>query len=670
MVRNRIIEQRIEIITESLEEGVELDYTTLLDDLNYYYDQNINLNNATQDELASLYLLTDFQINALFNHLAQFGQLKQIWELQAVESWDEVTIYNILPFVTVNPPSELTGVSLKKILNEGKHDLFLRYTETLEDQRGYLPAEEGSTASRYLGDQRRYYARYRFTFANNLSLGFTAEKDPGEEFFTGTQKNGFDFYSAHLFYQDKTRIRKLAVGDFQAQFGQGLTLWSGLAFGKTAAAMNVKRIPLGIRPYTSVDENRFLRGGAVTLGWGDVELTAFYSRKAIDANLVVDPDTTSEELNQTITSFQLTGFHRTENEIFDKDAIMETYMGANLSVKKRRWNVGVTAVASEFDADVERNLALYNQFDFNSNENQVVGVDYGYTKNNVSFFGETSVSANGGWATLNGLLVALHPKASVAIMQRHFTRDFQNPIANAFAESTRPQNEKAIYIGSQFKFNRRWILSAYADYYEFDWLRFATDGPSNGRDYLLQLNHKPNRKTEFYVRYRSRTRARNNAFFDDNIDVPRTNHQENFRINASVLVHPNVKLKSRVEMIHFRPDQAPKERGFLIYQDVVYKKVGLPISFSGRIGLFETDSFNARVYAYETDVLYSFSIPAYFSTGVRYYAMIKYRIKKGVDLWVRYGRWAYTDRQTVGTGLDEIEGPNRSDLRMQLRLRF
>ncbi|MGB0424727.1 MAG: hypothetical protein ACPGED_10395, partial [Flavobacteriales bacterium] len=393
MVRQRIIEQRIEIISESLDEGEELDYTTLLDDLNHFYDVKIDLNHTDALELSALNLLTEFQINALLDHIDTYGPLQKIWELQSVKLWDLPTIYNVLPFVKTNSVSELSGVKLKKVLKEGSHDLFLRYQQVLETPIGYTEAPEGSTSARYLGDQSRMYARYRFTYARNISIGFTAEKDPGEEFFTGSQKQGFDFYSAHFFYQDKTFVRKALIGDFQAQFGQGLTLWSGLAFGKSAAVMGVKRTALGIRPYTSVDENRFLRGGAITLGAKNVEVTAFYSKKDIDANLVSFGDTLSEEANPVISSFQQSGFHRTENEMFDKDAISETYFGTNVSYKTRNLSLGLTGVASRFDAEVNRNLALYNQFEFNSNENQVVGVDYSFGLKNVNFFGETSMSA-------------------------------------------------------------------------------------------------------------------------------------------------------------------------------------------------------------------------------------------------------------------------------------
>jgi len=44
----------------------------------------------------------------------------------------------------------------------------------------------------------------------------TMEKDPGEEFFRGSNRVGFDFYSAHLYYRNISRtVKALAFGDYQ-----------------------------------------------------------------------------------------------------------------------------------------------------------------------------------------------------------------------------------------------------------------------------------------------------------------------------------------------------------------------------------------------------------------------------------------------------------------------
>jgi hypothetical protein len=41
-----------------------------------------------------------------------------------------------------------------------------------------------------------------------------------------------------------------------------------------------------------------------------------------------------------------------------------------------------------------------------------------------------------------------------------------------------------------------------------------------------------------------------------------------------------------------------------------------------------------------------------------------------VDLWLRYGAWIYRDQTSIGSGLQEIAGNVRSDIKVQMRWRF
>lgn len=676
ILRQQMIEQRIEVIVENLDDDIQLDYTTLFDELSTYLDRPLNLNKATQQQLQQLYLLSDIQILNLLNHIERFGPLREMYELQAVTGWDLTTIYLIQPFVQVKGGLEASRWTFRDVLKEGNSDLFIRTQRILEEQRGYSEISPEELAEnpnrRYLGSPWKLYTRYRFRYRNNLSIGFTAEKDQGEEFFQGTQKNGFDFYSAHFYYEDKGWLRKVAIGDYQAQFGQGLTVWSGLGFGKSPFIASAKRSALGIRPYTAVDENLFFRGAAATLGWGKTELTVFYSDKDIDANIVAVEDTsdTGEGQLLSVSSFQLSGFHRTENELFDKDAIRERHIGGNLAYKDRKFSIGATAMRSEWDADVRRNLQLYNQFEFNSNENLVAGVDYNLVVRNMNFFGEASMSQNGGYAFLNGVLMALDQRLSVVALHRHFSRDYQSLYANAFAERSRPINEQGLYLGFDFQAARKWKLTGYADHFRSPWLSFLVDAPSAGHEYLLQLTHKPSRKNEFYIRWRKRSKDRNNNLIDSPIDQPVPWTQHFFRLHTSYKVHENVQFKTRVEWTGFQLEGGELEQGFLLYQDVVFRKLMAPWNFTFRYALFETDSYNSRLYAYENDVLYFFSVPAYFNRGSRFYAITKIKLARRCDLWLRYAQWVYNDQTTVNAGLEQIDGNTRSEFRAQLRLRF
>ncbi|HRP61592.1 MAG TPA: helix-hairpin-helix domain-containing protein, partial [Vicingus sp.] len=99
--KNQIIEQRVEYLIES-EESSDIDYTTIFEQLNYYYDRPLNLNKASTNELKELSLFSDIQINNLLSHIENNGKLMTLEELQTIQGFDLATIRMITPFVKVS----------------------------------------------------------------------------------------------------------------------------------------------------------------------------------------------------------------------------------------------------------------------------------------------------------------------------------------------------------------------------------------------------------------------------------------------------------------------------------------------------------------------------------------------------------------------------------------
>ena len=669
-----LIEQRIEMIAENAEDE-DIDFTTLFDYLAYIYDHPLNINNPkNEDDLRQIRMLSDIQINNLYDHIDRNGKLISIYELQAVEGWTIYTIKTILPFVTVNVDLYAPSISFKEMVRNSSNELFIRYSRVLEQQEGYAPIDDSTLAvspnKRYSGSPDKLYTRYRFKFRNNISAGFTAEKDAGEQFFTGNQKNGFDFYSGHLYLSGFGKLKSLAIGDFHAQFGQGLTIWSGLAFGKSADILTVKRNARGLRPYASVDENLFLRGGGATIALGKIQFTAFGSHKKIDANVSYD-DTTSNFDGYTITSFQQTGLHRTPSEVEDKNIIGETHLGGNLQFNTRKLRIGISGLHSNYDANVQRNLSYYNQFEFNDNTNTILGTDYNFLFRNFNLYGEVARSANGGTAQIHGALISLDPSVTLSVVYRNYGRDFQNNLSNAFSENSKNINESGIMIGLKLTRGKKFQLNAYLDQFKFPWLKYQVDKPqTTGHDYLVQLQYKPSKKLIMYGRIRARNRPINTEQDIDDIDFIVARNQINYRYNISYKVSESFTLRNRIEYVDFQRGMSDREAGFLIYQDILYKPLSSNLSFSFRYALFETDSYDSRVYAYENDVLYYFSIPAYYRTGTRTYLTAKYRIRKGLDLWLRWAQWHFSNTNEIGSGNEMIEGNTKTDIRAQIRLKF
>lgn len=679
------IQQQLEIIGENSTDE-EADYTNLVEVLIYANQNPINLNKTNKEELEALGLLNDIQINHLLSHIEKHGKLITIYELQGINGFDLQTIQKILPYVKVTDNFATAHFGAKEMFKNGQHTILLRYGRTIEDQTGFSSIDSASLAksinSRYIGSPDKIYARYRFTYGTNISWGVTAEKDQGELFFknkqkfnydwyenslNGNQKTGFDFYSAHFYLKNVKFIRALAIGDYQATFGQGLTLWSGQAFGKSAEIMSTKRSAGGIRAYTSVDENRFMRGAATTLGYKKFEATAFYSRKRVDANI---SDTTDTGEAAEISSLQETGYHSTSSEIADKDAILQTMVGGNVSYKGRKFNVGVSALSYQLDVDYNRSLSYYNQFEYSSSKNFNVGVDYNFIVKNFNFFGEAGMSQSGGKAFVNGVLISLDPRLSITVLHRYYERNFQNLMSNGFGESTSPANEKGLYIGAVAKPTNKTTITAYYDRFEFPWLRYQSNAPSYGNDYMAQFNYTPSKKVDMYVRVRTRDKQKN-ATGIDLISFLVPVKQSNYRFNISYSISKTIKLRNRIELIDYKLDDNKTEKGYLVYQDVVYSKLGKPLSVTFRYAIFQTDSYDARIYAYENDIPGSFSIPAYYDRGSRFYIMLDYNLTRRIELWLRYSQTFYDNKTVISEGsLTEIQGNTKSEIKAQVRFKF
>jgi len=45
---------------------------------------------------------------------------------------------------------------------------------------------------------------------------------------------------------------------------------------------------------------------------------------------------------------------------------------------------------------------------------------------------------------------------------------------------------------------------------------------------------------------------------------------------------------------------------------LIFKPLSFPVSFSTRLACFDTESYNARIYANENDILYAYSFPVYY----------------------------------------------------------
>ena len=673
-VKSEVIQQRIEFISEQLQ-SEDIDLTNYIEQLNYFYDHPINLNATTGEDLEELGLLTSVQINDLILHRKLFGKFISIYELQGLKYWELTTIQLVLPFIQIDDKFDNLHITLKEALKGGKYEMFLRYQPMVEEKGGYEKVSDSIMANSnnyYKGNGDRYYTRFRYTYKTNISVGVTAEKDPGEQFFSGAQKNGFDFYSAHAFFKGGKYLRSAVIGDYQVQVGQGLNVWSSYAFGKTSDIATMKRSAIPLRPYTSVDEARFFRGIAFDFGVKSFSLLAFASSKMVDASSIAD--STYEDL-EFISTIDLSGLHRTNREIDKMNSLRENIAGLNLKYSKSGLKLGLAGVYQGYDKPYEKSVQLYNQFDFRGKQNFSFSGDYSYNIKNINIFGEVSKVWNtdlnqfkSGWAMVHGAMIALDPRASIGILYRDYQKDYQTFYNAGFSEGSNTQNEKGLYTGIKLKLASAWSLNGYVDVFQFPWMKYGVDAPSRGHEFLLQPSYKPNKIFEIYLRFRQQLREKNSRDYLGNVTPLEDVLQRNYRINLSYVINESFTFKSRIEFVTVHRNSTGQKRGMLITQDLLYKPKSFPLDFSLRYALFDTDDYDTRLYSFENNALYAFAVPAYYYQGSRAYVLIRYSFLRHCDLWVRYGVFLYNNRTSISSGAEGIIGSRKTDLIVQLRI--
>ncbi|MCK8491910.1 helix-hairpin-helix domain-containing protein [Spirosoma sp. RP8] len=646
-----------------------IDYQSVYDALTQLYANPLDLNTATREELEATYLLTERQLTSLANYRLDVGDLLSVYELQAVPDFDLPTIRRLIPFVTVAGTSGLFG----NLPTPTDNYLIVRYEQVMEQQKGYQEAiadKNGKLPTRYLGNSQQWYARYRYSRPRAFSVGLTLEKDPGEamRWQPSARQYGTDYVSFHAQLQNRGRWRNIILGDYQLQVGQGLVLSAGFVLGKSAETVQTVRRPtLGARPYTSLTEYGYFRGATATYAIRPtLDLTLMAARNRRDAN------TTTDNQEVIATSLQTSGLHRTPSELDDQGSLLETNIGAHLLYHDRRQSqLGLTFLRTDFDNFFRRRNLPYNQYEFTGKHNLVLGLHGGYIWRNWNFFGEVARSSgsatnSGGTGVVIGTLTSFTKKIDLAILIRHYDQNFHSFYSNGFSEGSRTINESGAYVGAKYTVYRKLTVSAFVDYFRFPWLKFLVEKPSSGFDYLLQTRYTPNRQTAFYAIYHEEHKQKNLPDSNPKVIVGTT--RRSLAFNAEYKLTPGLSLRSRVQWGSFAYSAQSSSNGFALVQDATLELRKL--SLSGRIALFGTDDYDSRQYVYERDVLYAFSFPAYYNRGFRHYLLAQYNLNRHVTIWLRWSRTDLINQQTVGSDLDQINAPHKSEVKIQTRWRF
>jgi hypothetical protein len=652
--QNDVIENIVESYSEIFDESTDL--TPLLEDLERYLETPININTATRNDLERLHFLTSFQIENILNYRQSVGQIYSQYELLAIDGLKQQTADILTAFVRFDDAE-----TEKKTFTS--QQIHFRYGQYIEKQAGFIENDEGKKA--YAGIPQNLLFKYRIETTNQFEAGITANNKSGEEFFTGSNPYGFDFYSGYIGFSGKKILKKVYVGDYQVKIAQGLTMWSGYGKRKSSEGVNIRPVGQGLKPYSSTDRNNFLRGIGTQLQWKNVDILLYYSFNMIDATVA---DTASNGKLLEVSALRTAGYHRTENEIQNRRTLQVQTAGIRAKYTHKRLAVGINSTYKLFNAPLVPSQQIYNRYYFSGNENYNISTDFAWFFNRINFFGEAAISKSKGKALIAGFESQPANTIAISMLYRNYAKDFHTISGTSFGEWSNTQNEKGLYTGISVFPISHVKISGYIDNYRSYWPRFNSGGPVSGTDYMLQSDYSPTRKLQFYVRGKYETNDEGSSS-SSTIKHDTTREIYRIRFNSKIKINDMWALQARVEWSDYKKDTI-HDKGILCFADVIFAP-NTKFKASGRIAWHNTDSYNSRIYAYENDVLHYFYIPAFYSNGMRYYLNLSYQITSNLKMYFKLAQSAYFDDDfTIGSGNTTIDGNIRSDVKVHLKYRF
>lgn len=582
-----------------------------------------NLNDLSYETAVRILHLTDYQFYQLQLYIEEYGQLYSIYELDAVNGFTTTDRARLMENVVIEPPPK-PRPTFKELLKASRSVLWLRYGQVLEQQAGY----DTTRANHYDGSPAHVQFRYDFNIRQQFGFRIAGEKDAGEQFFQGEQKYGFDHYSGSVYVKNLKWLKCAVLGDYRLNFGQGLVLGSSMMSGKGGDVSTIRRFAEGVRPVATTNESTLFRGGAATLG------NSHWSGSLFAGD---------------VTESNCTAF------------------GGALSYRRAQFGIGLQTVCY---GDYTDSALAYEKWQTLFHPNRMnAGLSYHAVLRKQLIFGEIAVNEKGKLSMLHTAVFSVAPVLRFATLVRYYATGYDAPMGRAFRTSSGDGGEFGAYLAGHVVLTKSIEADLFCDYYRLLWLSYRTDAPVNGMDAGVSLTGRLSRKSALLVRYLWRSKPKNES---EDVYLRRIVGQSRhkLRLQWSYEPLPFLKAKTEVSMVFNRsPDSAPMRKGILLYQDLAFSFRKPQLSLSLRVAYFDTDSYDERLYAYENDVYYAFTIGSYYYQGMRAYLMLRYKVRN-FSVWVRLSHTRYLNRETISSGLTEIDKPHKTEMKVQGMYRF
>ena len=589
----------------------------------------LNINMATRDELSMLPFLSDRQIEDIHAYIYMHGPMLTLGELQLTGSLDYATRQLLRHFVYAGPPlPQKERIKMADVLQNGRTEVVARMDIPL-----YL--RDGFKKGTYLGGRLSHNLRWSFNWHNRIRFGVSADKDAGER--------GYDFWSPYLFIKDMGVLKELAVGNFKAQFGQGLLLGGGFSVGKSMALSSMSRQTQGLRPHSSTGEYGYLRGGGAALGWGHTTFTLLASRTPVDATLKGDT---------VISSFKEDGYHRTSLELSKKHNVTLSMVAANMRYSFRGLRFGVTAMTESLTVPYKGQRRLSG-----------VSTDCSVNRARYSLQAELSL-LDSKPALIASQTFRLGNGWTANAVVRHYSPEYMSLHSNAMAEGS-VQNETGLLAGFAHS-GRDLKVSGYADFFMHPEPRHGASAPSNGMDLRMEADWRVGRRDALYATARFKSKQKD-CKYTGQLEYCLTGR---YRLRWMHDCRSGAQLRMQFFYVRYDFIAEPITNGYALTGSFSHSLLEERLDVDLSAAAFHTQSYDCRVSVYESGFRYSYNFMSLYGKGGRLAVMVRYRLNEAMQLNVKAGGTYYLDRDEISSSHQRIASSHKEDISLQFITKF
>jgi hypothetical protein len=213
--------------------------------LEHLFDDKARINMLPEQELRACGLFSSYQAAVIRDYICRHGHISSLLELSMLDGFGEEYTARAAPFISLSVQEQEPATV--------RHELAVR---------------SGFKWQRSSGSDGTYGFKYRIKAGGRLLGSVAASRSYGS---TSWAPSAF---SGSLAWKSARRQLRVILGDFNARFGQGMTLWSNAFLTSLTTPDSFMKRASGLAQPWSFTGNGTLTGVAAEAGFGRVQVSA------------------------------------------------------------------------------------------------------------------------------------------------------------------------------------------------------------------------------------------------------------------------------------------------------------------------------------------------------------------------------------------------------------